>query len=118
MDIHFYADRRGHQPVYDWIQEMKRKSPETFRRTYYLLDMLKTNGKSIQTGEVKNKDVKKLKGTDIWQLRIHDSRVLFFYYAGDTIVLTNQFDKKQNQTPIKEIKRAEKLKDDWIERNK
>jgi phage-related protein len=118
MNIHFYADRRGHQPVYDWIQEMKRRKPETFRRTYYLLDMLKTNGKLIQTGKVASKDVKKLKGTDIWQLRIHDDRVLFFYYEGDTIVLTNQFEKKQNETPANEIQHAEKCKEDWIQRNK
>lgn len=116
MDIHFYADSRGRQPVYDWIQEMKRKEPETFRKTYYLLDTLRINGKSIQTGVIKKKDIKKLKGTDIWQLRINDHRVLFFYYVGDSVVLTNQFQKKQNETPVNEITRAERCKKDWINR--
>lgn len=116
MNIRFYDDSRGHQPVSDWIREIKETDGETFRKFYYLLSMLEANGKLIHSGVLKRKDIKKLKGTDIWQLRVNANRVLFFYYEEDTIVLTNQFPKKKDDTPVSEIKRAERYKKDWIQR--
>ena len=119
MNIHFYADGRGRQPVYDWIQQIKRREPETFRKTIIMLEYLEENGKEIQSGKIKRDDIKKLKKTeDIWQLRINDDRLLFFYYVNDAIVFTNQFRKKSNGTPSNEITRAETRKNDWISRIK
>lgn len=118
MEIMFYADSRGRQPVYDWILEMKKREPDTYRATIHLLEFLRQEGKRVQAGLSNRKDIKKLKKTDgIWQMRIDENRVLFFYYEGDSIVLTNQFKKKQNKTPDREIERAERRKDEWIQRN-
>ncbi|WP_180228442.1 type II toxin-antitoxin system RelE/ParE family toxin [Priestia megaterium] len=113
LEILYYADSRGCQPVLDWIREMKKYEPVVYRKFYQLQIMLRENGKLIQQGKIKRDDIKKLKGTnDIWQLRIRDDRVLFFYYAGDAIVFTNQFRKKQNSTPHSEIERAENRKEE------
>lgn len=118
MEILYYADSRGCQPVYDWIQHIKKHEPTTFRKVYQLLIMLSENGRLIHSGEIKRKDIKKLKGTDIWQIRVNDNRVLFFYYSSDSIVLTNQFKKKQNATPQNEIDRAENRKEEWMKIHK
>ncbi|MFC4663886.1 MULTISPECIES: type II toxin-antitoxin system RelE/ParE family toxin [Oceanobacillus] len=50
----------------------------------------------------------------MWQLRLNNNRVLFFYFLEDNIVFTNQFKKKSNQTPENEIIRAENRRNDWI----
>ena len=117
MDIHFYADSRGRQPVYDWLKTIQQREPETFRKTIQLLSYLEENGHRIAKKEIKRDDIKQLKGTDgIWQLRINQNRLLYFYYAGNTIVLTSQFKKKQKKTPRNEIKRAERRKKKWVQR--
>lgn len=115
MKIHYYTDSRGHQPVYEWIQYIEKHEQATWRKFYQLQVMLEANGKDIHAGKIKRKGIKKLKGTDIWQLRVNDSRVLFFYFSGDAIILTNQFQKKQDETPQNEIIRAEKRKEEWIQ---
>lgn len=116
IDIRFYADGRGRQPVLEWYEEIETNDPVTYRKTYYLFNVLRENGNLILTGKSKRKDIKKLKGTDIWQLRINDNRVLFFYFSGHSIVLTNQFEKKQDSTPKTEIARAEARMQEWLEK--
>src|SRR5699024_1274018 len=49
-------------------------------------------------------------GTDI-------TRVLYFFYYGRKIILTNGFVKKTQKTPRKEIQLAKKRKADYIERS-
>lgn len=45
------------------------------------------------------------------------SRVLYFFYVGQDIVVTNGFIKKTQTTPPGEIETAKKYRDDYIERN-
>lgn len=44
------------------------------------------------------------------------SRVLYFFYYGGKIVITNGFVKKTNKTPHDEIKKAKCYRKDYIER--
>lgn len=61
--------------------------------------------------------MKKLTG-DIFELRVKQFdrifRVLFFYQAGRVIVITSGFQKKTEQTPPGEIRRAEGLRKLWL----
>lgn len=117
LDIHYYTDSRGYQDVWEWVQDLEKYEPDVFNRFYILQNMLRVNGKDIRIGKIKRDDVKKLKGTkDIWQLRVKDDRVLFFYYEGEAIVFTNQFRKKQNSTPQNEIDRAQNRKEIFEEK--
>lgn len=117
MEILFYADGRGHQPVYEWLESIKTREPATFRKVTQILIMLEENGEYIRSGKSNRKDIKRLKGTDdIWQIRIGSNRILYFYYSSDALILTNQFKKKSNQTPKSEITRAETRKTEWINR--
>ena len=57
----------------------------------------------------------------IMELRIsfggNITRVLYFFIAGDTVVLTNGFVKKTQQTPPQEIARAKEYREDYRRRN-
>ena len=44
------------------------------------------------------------------------SRVLYFFYIGNRIILTNGFIKKTQKTPRKEIELAKKYRADFMER--
>lgn len=44
------------------------------------------------------------------------SRVMYFFYVGKKIVMTNGFVKKTQKTPKSEINLAKKYRDDYIER--
>ena len=44
------------------------------------------------------------------------SRILYFFYCDNKIILTNGFIKKTNKTPRKEIELAKSRKADYIER--
>lgn len=50
------------------------------------------------------------------QLANNISRVLYFFYDGQKIILTNGFIKKTRETPPKEIEKAKKYRDDYLER--
>ena len=44
------------------------------------------------------------------------SRILYFFFVGKDIILTNGFTKKTPKTPLKEIDLAKKYKKDYIDR--
>lgn len=54
-------------------------------------------------------ELRAVKGSNI-------SRVLYFFYYGGKIILTNGFIKKTQKTPRKEIELAKKYRADFIER--
>ena len=51
-----------------------------------------------------------------WELRPGNNRVFFFYFRNDTYVLLHHFRKKSQQTPAREIRRAQNERDDYIAR--
>lgn len=54
----------------------------------------------------------------IWELRPLKDRILFFAYDGDNIILLSHFKKTTQKTPQREIKKANKLMKDYIERSR
>ena len=46
------------------------------------------------------------------------TRVLYFFFVGRKIIVTNGFVKKTQKTPPKEIKLAKERRADWIRRYK
>lgn len=71
----------------------------------------------IYDNRMQGKFVKKLTN-DIFELRVKQFdrifRVLFFYQPGMLIVITSGFQKKTQETPPSEIRRAEQLKKLWM----
>jgi len=79
----------------------------------YVLDMIRFEKR------VSTKFFKQLQNTDgIYEARIITSfksiRILCFFDGGDLIVLSNCFVKKTQKTPKKEIKKAEKIKTEYL----
>ena len=46
------------------------------------------------------------------------TRVMYFFYVGKKIVVTNGFVKKTQKTPAKELKLAKERRADWLSRHK
>ena len=46
------------------------------------------------------------------------TRILYFFYSGKKIIVTNGFVKKTQKTPPSEINLAKKRRADWIKRYK
>jgi phage-related protein len=69
---------------------------------------------------VSTKFLKKLKGTNgIYEIRVKSKkgifRILCFFDDGNIVVLVNSFQKKTQKTPLKEIDKAKKLKNEYYE---
>lgn len=45
------------------------------------------------------------------------TRVLYFFVVGERVILTHGFVKKTQKTPLREIARAKRIRDDWRSRN-
>ncbi|MBP1554699.1 MAG: type II toxin-antitoxin system RelE/ParE family toxin [Oscillospiraceae bacterium] len=60
-------------------------------------------------------------GDGIFELRCklgsNITRVLFFFYVGEHIIVTNGFIKKTQKTPPAEIRLAKDRRKDWIRRH-
>ena len=52
------------------------------------------------------------------QLGNNISRVLYFFYDGQDIIITNGFIKKTQATPPNEIEKAKKYRNDYLERRR
>ena len=100
------------QPV---ISRMEKGTKDSLIKVHKIQDyikVLRTNGTRAGLPYVKHID------GDIWELRPLRDRILFFAYNGDDIVLLSQFRKMTQKTPPREIKKANKLMKDYIERSK
>jgi len=99
----------GRAPAREFVDALDDKAAA---RIDAFIDRLRIYGNRMQ-----GKFVKKL--TDnIFELRVKQFdrifRVLFFYQPGMLIVITSGFQKKTQETPPSEIRRAEQLRKLWM----
>ena len=111
FDIIFYDKPDGTEPVKEFLDSLDVKMRAKMIRT---IVMLQKNGYELREpySKMLNDGILELRakvGSDI-------SRVLYFFIVGKKVVLTNGFIKKTQKTPKREIKKAEKLMNDYIER--
>ena len=100
--ILLYETLQGDSPVDDFILNLDLKAQSKVRAA---IKMLQEFG--IQLGLP---HIKKLTGTELWELRIlgGDSlRILYIAVSGKNFLLLHGFKKKKDKTPPKEIKVAE-----------
>jgi putative addiction module killer protein len=93
-----------------FLDFMSKLDDGVVRKIYYSLDMLKVQDK------VSAKFVRYL-SDGVFELRIeYESniyRIFFCFDKGNIVILFNGFQKKSQQTPRKEIKKAIKLKNEY-----
>lgn len=115
-NINFYKDEKGNEPVKEYIISLKAKNTKDslikLQKIQDYLNVLKANGTRAGLPYVRHLD------GDIWELRPLKDRILFFSYDGNNIILLSHFRKMTQKTPPREIKKANKLMKDYIERSK
>lgn len=110
-EVILFEKDNGERPVRDfiWSQDSKMKA-----KLIGLLDVLEEKGNQLR------EPYSKSLGDGIFELRCsvgnNITRVLYFFYYGERIILTNGFIKKTQKTPKKEIELAKKRRREYIER--
>ncbi|MDO5406016.1 MAG: type II toxin-antitoxin system RelE/ParE family toxin [Eubacteriales bacterium] len=111
FEIVFYQKMNGDSPVEDFLSSLDIK---THAKMVGLLEILEEKGNMLR--EPYSKHLK----DGIYELRCKHGtdirRVLYFFYCGGKIVLTNGFVKKTQKTPWMEIEKARRRRADYMER--
>ena len=112
FEVEFYRMANGKEPVWEFLQSLDCKMHAKMVDT---IELLRDNGNELREPYSKHLsdgifELRAKVGTDI-------SRVLYFFYVGRKIVLTNGFIKKTQKTPVSEIDKAKRYRSDYLERN-
>ena len=110
-DVIFYEKENGEIPIKTILDSLDVKMRA---RAYKYIALLAHNGSSLREPYSKYLDDNILElrikfGTDI-------SRILYFFFVGRKIILTNGFIKKTQKTPQREIELAKKYRLDFLKR--
>ena len=111
-----YETSCGNIPFRDFLLTFDKGDYKKLATIELYVKMLKEYGPEINN-KFRREAVKKLKD-DIYELRPGDSRILFFYYINNKIVILHAFKKKTRKTPKYEIEKAITEAKDYKERNK
>ena len=109
--VEFYEKENGEIPVEEFLDSLDIGMKS---KLVMILKVLQEKGNQLREPYSKHLEdgifeIRGKVGSDI-------SRVLYFFYYGGKIILTNGFIKKTQKTPSKEIKRAKEYRKDYIER--
>lgn len=114
--IHFYKDRNGKEPVYEYMSELSKQSSKDarikLRKIQDYINVLAEYGTRAGEQYTKKIDDK----FDIWELRPASDRVLFVAWVNDSFVLLHSFPKKTQKTPEREKEKARRELKDLQER--
>lgn len=113
FSILFYEKEDGTSPAELFLLGL---NPKMQAKMFGLLGILQEKGNALREPYSKHLD------DGIFELRCKFgsdiTRVLYFFYYGKKIVLTNGFVKKTQKTPREEIQLAKAYREDFVERMK
>ena len=109
-NIVFYRTESGKCPVEEFLDSLPPKEAQKVAWVFRVIQEL---------DKVPSQFFKKLKGSEeIWECRIqiHSKayRIFSFFFDGDTLVLTHGYSKKSQKIDVKQIKRAERYRRDYL----
>lgn len=112
FDIEFYTLPDGRKPVEEFLDSL----PIKMRiKVIDSLDLLEQYGNQLRM------PYSKALNDGLFELRIQFSsdisRIFYFFYVGNKIVVTNGFVKKTQKTPQVELVKAQKYKKDYERRH-
>lgn len=112
FEAEFYEKENGEIPVEEFILSLNVKMRA---KVVGIIGILQEYGNQMREPYSKHLEdgifeIRAIVGNDI-------SRVLYFFYHGGIIVLTNGFIKKSQKTPKTEIKKAKGYRKDYLERH-
>jgi phage-related protein len=110
--VEFYLDSDGDSPILDWYESLDEK---TKAKLIWIFQLLETNGIDVGMPYIKPL------GDKLYEVRAEVNRnafrVIYFLYTGRRFVLLHGFQKKTQKTPEKELERAKKYLEDFLEQN-
>ena len=113
FDVEFYRLPNGKAPVEEFLDSLNVKMRNKALNSLVLLE---------EFGNTLREPHSKPIGDGIFELRIKFAsditRIFYFFYVGNKIVLTNGFIKKTQKTSPTEIELAKKYKEDYEARSK
>lgn len=111
FEIEFYEKENGEKPVEIFLDSVSEK---VRAKIIDNIVFLRDNGSTVREPKSKHID------DGIFELRTQlgstASRILYFFFVGRRIILTNGFIKKTQKTPIDEIEKAKEYRKRYIER--
>jgi phage-related protein len=113
--IIFYRDKRGKQPIVEYLQKLKKEcqanknSRINFHKINDYMQLLAKNGTNLGMPYTK-----KIQG-QIWELRPLRNRIFFFCGLNKKIILLHYFIKKTQKTPLHEIQQAQKNMEKYLQ---
>lgn len=114
-ELEYYQRENAEIPVLDFLENLE---PKIRAKAFLEIELLEEHGTSLPEPYVKPIKGKKYKG--LYELRIKFStniaRIFYFIYVGKKIVLLSGFIKKSQKTPVAELNRALRYKEDYERR--
>lgn len=111
FDIEFYRSPDGTTPVEEFLDSLNIKMRNKALDSLLILE---------EYGNTLREPYSKFVGDGLFELRIKFSsdisRIFYFFYIDNKIVLTNGFVKKTQKTPRGQLKLARKYKADYEQR--
>lgn len=109
----YYEDEKGFSPIEMFFAKLTEKQRSKTYRDIELLSLYGNFLREPQSKYIRNGiyELRTKQGSDI-------SRILYFFFVGKKIILTNGFMKKTQKLPERELKLAIKYKEEFIKRGK
>ena len=111
FELELYETESGEQPVADFLDSLE---PKMNAKLVGLMELLEEMGSGLREPYTAPL------GDGIFELRCRQgsniTRVLFLFFVGKRIVVTNGFVKKTRKTPREEIRLAKARRKDWLRR--
>ena len=114
--IEFYEKSDGTSDLWDFLEKLRQKA-QTNKDARIQLKQIRLHIQLLQeNGTRLPNSITKHLVEDIWELRPGNNRVLYFYHKEDTFVLLHHFRKKTQKTPMSELEKAKRERNDYITR--
>lgn len=109
-EVVFYERANGRAPAQEFLDSLPIRLREKTLRSLRLLQELGPQLRGEETEHIRDGlfELRTKFGSDI-------TRVFYFFFVGQKIVVTGGFIKKSQKTPRREIERALRCKRDWEE---
>ena len=112
--VEFYRTEDGKCPVEEFLDSLSNKESQKVLWVLRLIERL---------DRVPSKYFKKLVNTDeIWECRVSThagiDRLFSFFFQGNRLIVTHGYSKKTQKTNPREIRRAEKYRQEFLIRHK
>jgi phage-related protein len=115
IDVVFYKDKNGKEPVNEYLQDLaRRKGKDSRIKLNKIRDYVKAL--SLYGTTVGEPYMKHLEG-ELWELRPIQDRILFVAWRKNKFLLLHHFVKKTQKTPRREIEQAKNNLADFIARS-